>query len=462
MKRSSTKEAFVTKCHELYDILQDGRQKYDYSEFEYKNNYTSGKIICVEHNISFMQRPDNHLKGYVGCERCPGPKGSKRRADVITWIQKCKELHGELYSYDNIGTPKTSKDAINVHCNTCNNIFETTIDAHLYHKVGCKCIARLAQSQSNYKKEKITSDTNFKGKFPELAKEWDPDNSIKPENIAPFSHKKVKWICTMGCKYEMTIAHRTKGKQNCPICSGRKLDHSNSLANNLDAVKFWHPTKNNKIPRDYTRGSGKWAWFTCDCKNPHEYYMRICNFNSGGERCPYAGGKKFDPEDSLSARYPDIDMFWNTIRNKFSPDDISYGSGIACWLECECGHEWKSTPNSIKNGVLCPACIPAGYSKVAIKWLNSIDGGIKHAENGGEFRIPCTNYRADGYDAATNTIYEFHGTYWHGDPRVYQCDEYNSTTKCTFGELYQKTMKKEAVIKNLGYNLVVMWEYDFV
>jgi hypothetical protein len=106
-------------------------------------------------------------------------------------------------------------------------------------------------------------------------------------------------------------------------------------------------------------------------------------------------------------------------------------------------------------------CAPAGYSQVSIRWLETLGDGIQHAENGGEFRIPGTRYRADGYNPTTNTVYEFHGTYWHGDPRVYEPNEFNTVSKCTFGELYQKTLAKEAIIKELGFNLIVMWEYDF-
>lgn len=103
----------------------------------------------------------------------------------------------------------------------------------------------------------------------------------------------------------------------------------------------------------------------------------------------------------------------------------------------------------------------SGYSRVCIQWLDSISDKIQHAEREGEFRIPGTGYLADGYDPATNTIYEFHGSYWHGDPKVYAPDEFNKTTSCTFGELYQKTLKKEQIIKDLGYNLVVMWESEY-
>jgi hypothetical protein len=83
---------------------------------------------------------------------------------------------------------------------------------------------------------------------------------------------------------------------------------------------------------------------------------------------------------------------------------------------------------------------------------------IEHAENGKEFKIPTTRFRADGYCRITNTIYEFHGSYYHGAPNKFNPNKINKTTKCSFGELYQKTLIREQRIKMLGYNLVVMWE----
>jgi len=105
-----------------------------------------------------------------------------------------------------------------------------------------------------------------------------------------------------------------------------------------------------------------------------------------------------------------------------------------------------------------------GYSRGQIVWLNFIQVlrkiNIQHAENGGEYRILTTNYKADGYCEATNTIYEFHGDLWHGNPKIFNPEIISYFGK-TYGELYQKTLEREEQIKDLGYNLVVMWEHDW-
>lgn len=94
--------------------------------------------------------------------------------------------------------------------------------------------------------------------------------------------------------------------------------------------------------------------------------------------------------------------------------------------------------------------------------MANLSKSIQHAENGGEYCIPETKYRADGYCKETNTIYEFHGDYWHGNPKLFDKDKMNMVSKKTFGELYQRTLEKEEIIKKLGYNLVVMWERDWI
>tara|TARA_R110002153_G_scaffold88566_1_gene217809 strand:- start:259 stop:570 length:312 start_codon:yes stop_codon:yes gene_type:complete len=89
---------------------------------------------------------------------------------------------------------------------------------------------------------------------------------------------------------------------------------------------------------------------------------------------------------------------------------------------------------------------------------------IQHAENGKEFRIELGHdkyYLADGYCSKSNTVYEFNGDYWHGNPDVYDADAINKTTKTTFGELHKQTLEKESTLKKMGFNVVSVWEKEW-
>lgn len=86
---------------------------------------------------------------------------------------------------------------------------------------------------------------------------------------------------------------------------------------------------------------------------------------------------------------------------------------------------------------------------------------IQHGENSFEYRIPNTRFNADGFCEQTNTIYEFHGDYWHGNPKKYNKNIINKISKKSFGELYQRTLDREQQIKDTGYNLITIWENDW-
>lgn len=132
---------------------------------------------------------------------------------------------------------------------------------------------------------------------------------------------------------------------------------------------------------------------------------------------------------------------------------------------CKTHGEFQQMPSShisLKQG--CPNCT-SRISKIQIHWLefmSKMNGvTIQHGMNKGEFRIPKTRYFADGYCQETNTIYEFHGDYWHGNPSKYKANNTSYYGK-TFGELYEKTLKKENKIRSLNYNLVTIWESEWL
>ena len=106
----------------------------------------------------------------------------------------------------------------------------------------------------------------------------------------------------------------------------------------------------------------------------------------------------------------------------------------------------------------CPKCAINNKSKVEELWLNNFNISIK------QHRIMLQDGKmviVDGYDSETNTVYEFLGDFYHGNPNIYKLDDYNSLLKKTYGELYNKTIKRNNIITKLGYNLITIWESDF-
>jgi hypothetical protein len=92
-------------------------------------------------------------------------------------------------------------------------------------------------------------------------------------------------------------------------------------------------------------------------------------------------------------------------------------------------------------------------SKQEIIWLEQFD--ITHYQH--LIKINNRSYRVDGYDQKTNTIYEFLGSFWHGNPEIYSPTDINPRNKKSFGQLYQETMNRLNLFETSGYNVVYYW-----
>lgn len=108
----------------------------------------------------------------------------------------------------------------------------------------------------------------------------------------------------------------------------------------------------------------------------------------------------------------------------------------------------------------CLKCAQGQKSKPEMLWLESLN--IPTLEYQKRIKIDGKFYKLDGYDPKTNTIYELHGDFWHGNPRFYESNHINKSNKKRFGELYENTKKRESIFKNAGYNYIYMWESDFL
>lgn len=86
---------------------------------------------------------------------------------------------------------------------------------------------------------------------------------------------------------------------------------------------------------------------------------------------------------------------------------------------------------------------------------------IQHAGNVGETEIGP--YKVDGYYEIENqkVVMEFHGDYWHGNPKCYSANTINKVVGMTMGDLYQRTLEKRRYLESSGYTYLQMWESDF-
>ena len=313
---------------------------------------------------------------------------------------------------------------------------------------------------------------------PEIAEEWDPMNKKLPSQVSAGSHDKVSWICknnVCGCHiWQATIFNRVYGG-SCPYCAtaNRKpCIHTSLAVTHPKLVEEWDYSKNTINPDQVGMGSrNKIFWI---CKNNvcgcHMWKADV-RHRTAGAGCPYCSNQKVCIHTSLQTTHPEIAKEWDYLsgRNKKRPCEISHGSGKkASWI-CKQGHTWEAIVNSRSRGSGCPKCVSTSFSKIACKWIEGImqtqSISIQYAKSPeGEYTLPNSKkiIKVDGYCHSTNTVYEFHGDMWHGNPKVYSPSDINPINGKTYGDLYKATIEKEGIIRSLGYNLVVMWEKDFI
>ena len=116
---------FLIKCSEIHN------DRYDYSVVEYKNTTHKIKIICKEHG-EFLQRPSAHLSGQ-GCMKC---RLDNRKTGLNTFLQRCKDIHGDKYDYSSVTEYKNSLTKVKVICKK-HGLFEISPDHHTNRKQGC-------------------------------------------------------------------------------------------------------------------------------------------------------------------------------------------------------------------------------------------------------------------------------------------------------------------------------------
>jgi hypothetical protein len=130
------------------------------------------------------------------------------------------------------------------------------------------------------------------------------------------------------------------------------------------------------------------------------------------------------------------------------------GSHLDGRFGCErCKSEQRSTitKNMHNQGILGGKSWRS-ISKGETKWLDE----LKVPER--QYRLPDVEYyNVDGFDSETNTVYLYHGRFWHGCPETYDPEETHPVVGIKMKDLYEKTLFYENKIKSAGYNLVVKW-----
>ena len=254
----------------------------------------------------------------------------------------------------------------------------------------------------------------------------------------------------IACKFLQTPNKHLSGR-GCPLCGNLKSGMSNikSIENFIeDAVKI-HKNKYNYSNSIYLN-SNKKIEILCPI---HGYFKQTPHYHLSGSGCKLCG-------------YGIIKIKLTKSKSRFIEDAINIHGNAFCYdktiyinddtkIKIICNkhkHEFLQKPNNHLQGNGCPKC-KGTISKQETLFLDILNINTRN------FYI--SPYRVDGYDQTKNTIYEFLGDYWHGNPEKFKPEDINLTCKKSYKTLYDETFEKFECLNKNGYKIKYIWEKDW-
>ena len=431
-----TTEIFIERSNTKHNF------KYDYSKSKYIGAREYILIICKDHG-EFLQTPSNHTHKTKpqGCPKCGNITSAKKQSsNTAEFIKKSKLIYGEKYDYSKVNYITNSKNVI-IICKYHDDFLQKPSN-HLNGSGCCKCGGT----------KKLTTD-----EFITNAKIIHDNKYDYSKTKYILSREKVIIICKNHGEFLQTPNIHLNGS-GCDKC-GKLACFKYNTSNTEEFIKKSKLIHKNKF--DYSKvnyiKSNKNIIIIC---KEHTEFLQTPNHHLNGSGCYECGLLTI----SLKTRGNNEDFIQkakNIHKNKYDYSKTEYIlSNKKVIIICKEHGEFLQNPYKhigMKQG--CSKCSNK-YSKSQIQWLEFLEKfnniKIQHALNDGEFKIPNTRNKADGYCKENNTIYEFHGDYWHGNPKLYNSNDLNKTVNKTYGELYENTLKREQEIKDLGYNLEII------
>jgi len=355
------------------------------------------------------------------------------------FIQKAIQVHGDKYDYSKVEYVKNLKEVI-IICKEHGEFLQLPRT----HKRGNGCHECGITNSSNARR--LTTDEFIEKAIQVHGDKYDYSKVKYVKNL-----KEVIIICKEHGEF-LQLPKTHKRGNGCIKCAN---NYNYTTKEWIDKAIEVHGDKYEYLKVNYISNKKK-VIITC---KEHGDFEQIAKDHLHGGCIKCANKYNYTTKEW-------IDKAIQVHGDKYEYSKVNYISNKKkVIITCKEHGDFEQNANSHLHGGGCYLCNPTGHSKIQIKWLDFISSynhiKIQHAENGGEFIIPNTRLKTDGYCQETNTVYEFHGDLWHGNPKLFNQEDTIFFGK-TYGELYQKTIEREKQIKNMGFNLVVIWESDWI
>lgn len=363
------------------------------------------------------------------------------------FIRRSKELHGDKYGYDrSVYVDQRAK--VEIYCKACQRYFEQLPQKHYAFGEGCW--------DCGVKKRAKSHALTFE-EFVKAAQEKHGNRYEYDASTFTLAKEKLTIRCrTCGDVFSQQGNAHLQGS-GCPRCSVERahakqaygFDGFLTRAREVHGEKF---TYFECTDPNWTQKSTV-TWQCNDCGIIRE--QLVLN-HLAGKGCAQCSGKMKHTVETMIAKAEKVHG-----RGKYDYSEVTAFSTVRdrIWVKCNhCKLRWSTMINNHLFGKGCPSCAFKQFvSKGETEWLDSL-------------KVPtgCRNTwiqvgaRKLNVDALVgNTVYEFDGDYYHGNPARFPRDKVNRKCGVTMGELYDRTILRHNEIREAGYELIVMWESEW-
>lgn len=263
------------------------------------------------------------------------------------------------------------------------------------------------------------------------------------------SNTLIVLICKEHGEFSIKPKDHISYQRGCSICSGVKYNTKSFIKKSIEL-------HGNKFLYDKVVYKGVKIPITIVCKIHGDFLQtpdKHINRLQGCPKCKKSARKNLSYVIKMGSTIHNNKYDYSKVIFTKMFDDII--------IICPKHGEFKQTPaNHINNKQNCPACM-IGKSKKEEEWLDNIGLPKDFSHRTVILHIDGRRLIVDGFDPNTNTVYEFYGDFWHGNPNLYKSTDINDANHISFGQLYNKTLVREQLIIKNSYKLITIWEQDY-
>jgi len=273
---------------------------------------------------------------------------------------------------------------------------------------------------------------------------------LKHNNKYDYSHveyvnckTKVKILCkSCGSMFFQTPNKHLNLKIGCPVCAKQyvKQNNANRKKTTEEFIEQCRLVHKDRFDYSKTKYVTRNTPVEIRCKHCNTVFFQLPDIHLKTSGCKTCS----NVEKSVSMKKSQqtfIEQCVEKYGSKYDYCKVNYiDAHTLVEIKCnQCGNYFFQRPYSHLNAEQgCPYCSCNNTSKLEQQWLDYMGVPNDRQHRQVHLNVSGKRLKVDAFVPQTNTVYEFWGDFWHGNPHKFNPDEINPVTKTTYKYLHEK------------------------